>query len=242
MRLVKASCRFPLLLLALFSLQLQIQAGTLESEVEDVGANEKPNFLIIVADDMGWSDISPFGSEIRTPTLQQLADEGLAMGQFYVAPTCAPTRAMLLTGLDNHRAGVGAQMKNQAPNQLEYEHCRGQLLPEVVTIPEGLAPLGYQSVMAGKWHLAIDEAQMPNKGGFDRSFVLLEGGANHFSDREPIIPGNTVTYLEDGERASLPDDFHSTTHYTSKLIEYIDGIGGETPFLAYLASTAPHDP
>ena len=205
-------------------------------------ADEKPNFLIIVADDMGWSDISPFGSEIRTPTLQQLADEGLAMSQFYVAPTCAPTRAMLLTGLDNHRAGVGSQMRNQAPNQLAYEHYKGQLLPEVVTIPEGLAPLGYRSMMAGKWHLAIDEAQQPNNRGFHRSFTLLEGGASHFSDLEPINPGNTVTYMEDGEPVDLPDDFYSTTHYTSKLIEYIDEVEEQSPFFAYLAYTAPHDP
>ena len=205
-------------------------------------ADKKPNFLIIVADDMGWSDIAPFGSEIRTPTLQQLADEGLAMSQFYVAPTCAPTRAMLLTGLDNHRAGVGAQMKNQAPNQLEFEHYKGQLLPEVITIPEGLATEGYRSVMAGKWHLAIDEAQQPNNRGFDRSFTLLEGGASHFSDLEPINPGNTVTHLEDGQPVELPEDFYSTTHYTSKLIEYIDEIEQDTPFFGYLAYTAPHDP
>lgn len=207
-----------------------------------VRADEQPNFLIIVADDMGWSDISPFGSEIRTPVLQQLADDGLAMSQFYVAPTCAPTRAMLMTGLDHHRAGVGSQMKNQAPNQLEYEHYKGQLLPQVVTIPEALAPLGYESVMAGKWHLAIDEAQQPNNRGFDRSFVLLEGGASHFSDLEPINPGNTVTYLEDGKPADLPDDFYSTTHYTSKVIDYIDDMDDDTPFFAYLAYTAPHDP
>lgn len=217
-------------LVALLSLQFQ------------AFASEKPNFLIVVADDMGWSDIAPFGSEIRTPTLQQLADEGLAMSQFYVAPTCAPTRAMLLTGLDNHRAGVGAQMKNQAPNQLEHEHYKGQLLPEVVTIPEGLAPLGYKSVMAGKWHLAVDEAQLPNNRGFDRSFILREGGASHFSDQAPINPGNTATYLEDGKPVDLPDDFYSTTHYTSKLIEYIDEVEDESPFLAYLAYTAPHDP
>ena len=227
-----------IVLMMLFTLPIQ----SLAEEVAKTDKSEKPNFLIIVADDMGWSDISPFGSEIRTPTLQQLAEEGLAMSQFYVAPTCAPTRAMLMTGLDNHRAGVGAQMKNQAPNQLEYEHYKGQLLPEVVTIPEGLARAGYQSVMAGKWHLDIDEEQLPNHRGFDRSFVLLEGGAGHFSDLQPVNPGNTVTYLEDGQPVALPDDFYSTTHYTAKLIEYIDEIEDETPFFAYLAYTAPHDP
>jgi len=154
--------------LVLVALPIHVTANEVDGEAD----NTKPNFLIVVADDMGWSDISPFGSEIRTPTLQKLADEGLSMGQFYVAPTCAPTRAMLMTGVDNHRAGVGTQMKNQAPNQLEYEHYKGQLLPDVITIPEGLAALGYESVMAGKWHLAIDEAQQPNNRGFNRSFTL----------------------------------------------------------------------
>lgn len=103
------------ILLALTSLPFQAHSER---------ATERPDFLMIVADDMGWSDISPFGSEIRTPALQQLADQGLSMSQFYVAPTCAPTRAMLLTGLGNHRASVGSRMKNQAPNQLEYEHYK----------------------------------------------------------------------------------------------------------------------
>lgn len=221
-------------------MSFSVQAAGDEAVPERSG--DRPNFLIIVADDMGWSDIAPFGSEIRTPTLQRLADEGLAMGQFYVAPTCAPTRAMLMTGLDHHRAGVGTQMKNQAPNQLEHEHYKGQLLPGVVTIPEGLAPLGYRSVMAGKWHLALDDAQRPGNRGFDRSFTLLEGGAGHFSALQPVNPGNTVTYLEDGRPVELPEDFYSTTFYTSKLIEYIDAIGDEAPFFAYLAYTAPHDP
>lgn len=207
----------------------------------DVQAAEQPNFLVIVADDMGWSDIAPFGGEIRTPNLQKLADDGLAMSAFYVAPTCAPTRAMLLTGLDNHRAGVGVQMKNETPNQLGHRHYKGQLLPEVMTIPEALAPHGYHSVMAGKWHLAVDETQQPNNRGFDRSFTLLEGGASHFSDQEPINPGNTVTYLEDGEPVKLPTNFYSTTFYTDKVIEYIDE-AEQAPFFAYLSFTAPHDP
>ena len=225
-------------LLLLFLLALTPQVFSAETAPQ----NTQPNFLVIVADDMGWSDISPFGGEIRTPTLQQLAEEGLAMSQFYVAPTCAPTRAQLMTGLDNHRAGVGTQKDTHAPNQLGHEHYKGQLLPNVVTIPEGLARLGYESVMAGKWHLDIDRTQLPSDRGFDRSFILREGGASHFADQRPINPGNTVTYLEDGEPATIPSDFYSTTHYTSKLIEYIDEVPSETPFFAYLAYTAPHDP
>ena len=235
---MKTSILIPILMLV----TLHVSANESRNQTTKAKTTKTPNFLIIVADDMGWSDISPFGGEIRTPSLQSLAEEGLSMGQFYVASTCAPTRSMLMTGLDNHRAGVGTQKDTHAPNQIGHEHYKGQLLPKVVTIPEGLAPLGYKSLMAGKWHLDIDGSQLPSKRGFDRSFTLREGGASHFSDQQPINPGNTATYLEDGKPVALPEDFYSTTHYTSKLIEYIDEVEDERPFFAYLAYTAPHDP
>ena len=204
--------------------------------------DDRPNFLIVVADDLGWSDIGAFGGEINTPTLDALAENGLMMTQYYVAPTCSPTRSMLMTGMDNHPAGVGAMAGIQAPNQAGNRNYAAQLHDDVVTIAEALNADGYATMMSGKWHLAVDDTQTPDKRGFDRSFTMPEGGASHFADRKPIHPGDLPEYLEDGTPVELPPDFYSSIGYSDKIIEYLDQAGSDQPFLAYLAYTAPHDP
>ncbi|MEL7043607.1 MAG: sulfatase-like hydrolase/transferase, partial [Pseudomonadota bacterium] len=187
---------------------------------ESVEPPPAPNFLIVVADDMGWSDIGVLGGEIRTPTLDALAREGTVMTQFYVAPTCSPTRSMLMTGLDNHPAGVGTMHSLAAPNQTGRNYA-AQLHDDVVTMAEALGTRGYETLMSGKWHLAIDEAQRPHNRGFDRSFSLLTGGASHFADQRWLNPTEEVVYLEDGEPATLPADFYSSINYTDKLLAYL---------------------
>jgi len=204
-------------------------------------ADNKPNFVIVVADDMGWSDMGWLGSRIKTPTLDGLAENGTFMADFYVAPTCSPTRAMLMTGLSNHAAGVGSMHHLQAENQLGHLEYGAQLHDGVVTIAEALKTQGYRTMMAGKWHLSVDEEQNPDKRGFDRSFGLVQGGASHFADQLQITPLEKVEYKEDGKFIGLEPDFYSTIKYTDKLINYIDE-AGDAPFLAYLSYTAPHDP
>lgn len=209
----------------------------------DIHAKAKhPNFLVIVADDMAWSDIGAFGSEIRTPSIDGLAARGMTMSNFYVAPTCSPTRAMLMTGVDNHLAGVGTMAGVQTPNQLDSINYAGQLHDGVVTVAEALKAKGYTTLMSGKWHLATDPAQYPHNRGFDRSFMLGEGGASHFADAAPLYRGVSATYLEDGAAAELPEDFYSSTGYTDKMLEYLDTVDTNTPVFAYVAYTAPHDP
>ncbi|MEM1402272.1 MAG: arylsulfatase [Pseudomonadota bacterium] len=201
----------------------------------------RPNILIVVADDLGWSDIGALGGEIRTPTLDDLADHGTVMTQYYVAPTCSPTRSMLMTGLDNHVAGVGTMRGLQADNQTGRNYG-AQLHDALVTLPEALAAQGYETFMAGKWHLAVDETQRPHRRGFSRSFSLLPGGASHFADRKPLSPHEPVEYLEDGQAVELPASFYSSIGYTDKMLEYLQDRDHTRPFLAYLAYTAPHDP
>ncbi|MEM8564092.1 MAG: arylsulfatase [Pseudomonadota bacterium] len=201
----------------------------------------KPNFLIVVADDLGWSDIGALGGEIRTPTLDALASEGMVMTQYYVAPTCSPTRAMLMTGMDNHPAGVGT-MHNLATENQTGRNYGAQLHDAVVTLPEALSAQGYETFMSGKWHLAIDEDQQPQNRGFQRSFVLLPGGASHFGDMKPLSPTEPAEYLEDGVAVELDDAFYSSIAYTDKLLNYLKTRDKNKPFLAYLAYTAPHDP
>ncbi|GAB5504577.1 arylsulfatase [Pyruvatibacter sp.] len=202
---------------------------------------EKPNFLIVMVDDMGWSDPGFLGSKIRTPHIDALAERGTFMSNFYVAPTCSPTRSMLMTGVSNHAAGVGTMHTLQAPNQLGRIEYGAQLHDGVVTVAEMLKANGYATMMSGKWHLAIDEDQRPHNRGFDRAFGLLEGASSHFADQRQIGVLESVTYLEDGKPTELPDDFYSSIGYTDKIIEYMDG-ASDTPFFAYLAYTAPHDP
>lgn len=210
---------------------------------KDVSTTDsQPNFLIVVADDLGWSDIGAYGGEIRTDSLNALARQGLLMSQFYVAPTCSPTRSMLLTGIDHHRAGVGTMHDMRAPNQMDSIDYVGQLHDEVVTVAEVLQRRGYQTFMAGKWHLAVTPEQRPHRRGFNRSFALMQGGASHFGDSLPLYEGNPVDYFEDGKPASLAEDFYSSIAYTDKILEYLQSRKDNIPFFAYLAYTAPHDP
>ncbi len=205
-------------------------------------ADPPPNFLLIVADDLGWSDIGAYGGEIRTPNLDALAQRGLAMSQFYVAPQCAPTRAMLLTGVDHHAAGVGTMDGTQAANQRRSVNYAGQLHDGVVTVAEVLRAENYRTALAGKWHLAVDPSQHPHRRGFERSFALLNGGASHFGDGLGLHEGQTPEYLEDGQPVALPADFYSSIAYTDKLLDYLRAGPQDKPFFAYLAYTAPHDP
>ncbi|MEM8935014.1 MAG: arylsulfatase [Pseudomonadota bacterium] len=217
-------------------------SAPVQSEAEAIGDAAQPNFLIVVADDLGWSDVGAFGGEINTPTLDALADRGLMMTSFYVAPTCSPTRSMLFTGMDSHPAGIGAMAGIQAPNQTTRNYA-GELHDQVVTFSEALHNLGYETMMSGKWHLALSEAQHPNNRGFDKSFTLLQGGASHFADQQSINPIEIPEYFENGERIEeLPEDFYSSIDFTDKMLEYLQQRDGDKPFLAYLAYTAPHDP
>lgn len=205
-------------------------------------AASRPNVLVIVADDLGWSDIGAFGSEIRTPNIDKLARHGLSMTQFYVAPTCSPTRSMLLTGVDNHLTGIGTMADMQAPNQRASINYTGEMHDGVVTLAELLKAEGYDTMISGKWHLGFERAHWPDKRGFDKSFVLLNGGASHFSDAMPLSPSENVRYVENGKPVLLDADFYSSISYTDKALGFLAHRDPAKPFFAYLAYTAPHDP
>ena len=205
-------------------------------------ASQPPNILLIVVDDMGFTDIGAFGSEIRTPNLDRIAYDGVRLTNFHAAATCAPTRSMLLSGSDNHKAGMGSQYgpsayKDFPVGRVGYEKY---LHPRVATLPERLNDAGYHTYMAGKWHLGIDDEKKPSARGFERTFALMNGGSSHLELR-----GNgPKIYREDGEELSaLPDDFYSTNTYTDKMIEFIAAnADDDKPFFGYLALTSPHWP
>lgn len=206
-------------------------------------SDTRPNILLIVADDAGYSDVGCYDSEISTPNIDLLASEGLQLTAFHAEPNCSPSRAALLSGDDCHFAGMGAMPSLRTDNQTGKPGYEGHLTDRVRTLSEVLRDdAGYFTCMAGKWHLGHAPGQWPVDRGFDRSFSMLAGGASHWADNTPLIPGKPSPYAEDGKLVEkLPADFYSSRSYADKLIEYIDG-AGEKPFFAYLAFTAPHNP
>jgi arylsulfatase A-like enzyme len=209
-------------------------------------APERPNILLVMVDDMGWSDLGSYGSEIDTPNLDMLAVEGVQFTDFHASVSCSPTRAMLLSGTDNHLAGLGNMGEMLTPKQRGKPGYEGYLNNRVVSLAEVLRDNGYHTYMAGKWHLGHSEGQFPYSRGFERSFSMLFGGASYWSDMFGMLAEQEeiAEYVMDGERIeSLPDDFYATRSFTDFLIEAIRSNQADgNPFLAYLAFTSPHDP
>jgi len=227
------------------AVSLMALGGVAAADAATAQQDSRPNFLLLVADDLGFSDLSSYGGEIATPVLDQLAREGVRFTDFYVSPTCSPTRSMLLSGTDMHVAGLGNMQSLLAPNQLGIAGYEGVLNEDVVTVASLLRDGGYHTYMAGKWHLGYEPDQSPRARGFERDFSLLSGGASHFSDQwnlewqRPVAP-----YMEDGRPLEkLPGDYYSTKTFTDKMIEYIGSNRDDgQPFFAYMAYTAPHGP
>ncbi|WP_331710387.1 arylsulfatase [Sphingomonas sp. CCH5-D11] len=204
----------------------------------------QPNILVIVADDLGFSDLGAFGGEIRTPNLDAIAHEGLRLTGFHTAPTCSPTRSMMLSGTDNHLAGHGSMAELLAPNQRGQPGYEGHLPNDVATLADRLRGLGYATLMSGKWHLGTTADQQPARRGFDRSFDLAQGGGNHFGKDIASSPtARGTTYWQDGQQlASLPAGFYSSDAYADHLIEFLKAGDTGRPFFGYLTFTAPHWP
>lgn len=224
-------------------------------------ADQRPNILLIITDDMGFTDLGSFGSEIPTPNLDELAYSGVRLTNFHAAPACAPARAMLLSGMDNHEAGIGSMnIKRFFDNGTEpVQTAAGYGLPgyegylshRVAALPEVLRDAGYHTYMAGKWDLGralVDETN-PAGRGFESSFVQTTGTALHLRPADGgahggISRADPLVYRENWDVVTaLPEDYFSTEAYTDKIIEYIDeNRDDDRPFFAYLALTAPHWP
>ncbi len=203
-----------------------------------VEQTKRPNILLIVADDLGYADIGCYGGDIETPNIDNLASKGIRFSSFHTAPVCAPTRAMLLSGNDNHVAGMG-NMLISPREEFGYEK---RLTNRIVTIPSLLKQAGYHTYMAGKWHLGLTPESNPHKKGFEHSFVVLGGGANHYNNQSILKKGYS-NYTEDGETTKWNDGDYSTDFYTDKIIEYIDrDKDDDKPFFAFAAFTSPHWP
>ncbi len=203
-------------------------------------ASAKPNIVIMMADDMGYSDIGCYGGEIKTPNIDRLADNGLRFTQFYNAGRCCPTRASLLTGLYAHQAGIG-HMTNENERlrfDLGYPGYRGHLNRSSVTIAEALKPAGYKTLMAGKWHVGTFKGMWPVDRGFDEYFGIVRGASNFFR------PHPDKLLVRNRERITPGEDFYTTDAFTSNAIDLVRAAerNDDQPFFLYLGYTSPHWP
>jgi arylsulfatase A-like enzyme len=198
----------------------------------------RPNIVVILVDDMGFSDLGCYGSEIATPNIDKLASQGFRFTNFYNTGRCCPTRASLMTGLYPHQTGLGWMdgVDQKVPGY------KGEINNPCVTIPEVLKPAGYSTYMSGKWHVVahakdtLPQYNWPLQRGFDRFFGILTGAANYFA------PTNLIS----GNKGIKPGkDFYMTDALTDTALKYIDEhVAKKTndPFFLYLAFNAPHFP
>ncbi len=213
---------------------LNVAAGAALPALTGAASPRRPNIVLILADDMGFSDVGCYGGEIRTPNIDGLARSGIRFTQFYNTARCCPTRASLLTGLYPHQAGVGHMVDNPKP----FPGYRGDLSRRAVTIAEALKPAGYQTLMSGKWHVTpVTESKhnWPRQRGFDRYYGIIHGAADYF---------NPVTLVRDNDKAPLEgSNYYFTDAIAANAAGFIsDAARKPDPFFLYAAFTAPHWP
>ena len=203
----------------------------------------RPNIVILVADDWGFSDVGAFGGEIATPHLDALAAKGSRFSNFHVAATCSPTRSMLLTGVDHHRNGVGNMPETTPPEQQGKPGYAGVLAPDTVTLATMLRDVGYHTYIAGKWHVGKAPANLPGRRGFERSFIQADSGTDNWENRPYMMLYDTTYWFEQDQPAQLPKDFYSSRFFVDKTIGYIrEQAADGKPFMAYIGFQANHIP
>jgi len=196
-------------------------------------AAARPNIVLIMADDMGFSDIGCYGGEIATPNLDRLAAGGLRFTQFYNTARCCPTRAALLTGLYPHQAGIGHMVQNRGSPAYQ-----GYLNDRCVTIAEALRHGGYQTFMSGKWHVGENRPHWPVDRGFERSYALISGGSSYFQ----LDEGRKMA-IDDQPHTPPSENFYLTDAIADNAVRFIADSGSRAnPFFLYVAFTAPHWP
>lgn len=204
---------------------------------------QRPNIVVILADDWAFSDVGAFGGEMRTPNLDALAARGVRFNNFHVAGSCSPTRAMLQTGVSSHRAGLGNMPETIPPAHQGKPGYDAILNNRVTGFANQLQAAGYRTYFTGKWHLGKTPDKLPNAFGYDRAFALSQSGADNFADKPNLLLYQKADWTEDGKPATLPPDFYSSRFLVDKTIEYIDsGKTSGKPFLASVNFLANHIP
>jgi arylsulfatase/uncharacterized sulfatase len=222
---------------------LVLAMGCLAFGTHAFAAPKRPNIVVLVADDWGYSDVGAFGSEIATPNIDTLAREGVRFSDFHVTASCSPTRSMLLTGVDNHRNGVGNMPETMPDEHLGKPGYSGVLNDNAITVASLLRDSGYNTYITGKWHLGKTPDTLPNNRGFERSFIQADSGSDNWEERPYAPLYDKAAWFENGQPAHLPKDYYSSTFIVDKAMDYIaaDRQDGK-PFFAYLGFQANHVP
>ena len=203
-----------------------------------------PNIVILVADDWGFSDLGAFGGEIATPNLDALAQRGVRFSNFHTAASCSPTRSMLLTGVESHRAGIGNLRESTPRAHMSSPAYQGSLSQRVVTVSSLLKDNGYRTYVTGKWNVGSEPSNLPPQRGFDRSIVQGDTGSDNWDPAQRYLPHNDKSYwFEDGRSAVMPQKFYSSEYFVDRMIGYLDqDRASAKPFLAYVGFQANHVP
>lgn len=227
---------------SLLAALMAVTLGVLSAQASEP-TGSRPNIVFVLADDVAFTDIEPYGSEIRTPTLSALAGEGARFLNYHTAANCAPSRAMLMTGVNNHLAGVPNIPEMLSPRQRQAENYQGVLSKRVVTLASLLENAGYHTYLAGKWHLGSAPDQLPSARGFERTFALMDSGADNWEQRPYLPIYDDANWFGDGKRVSLPEDFYSSEFLIDKTMEFIEADREDgRPFFAYVPFQAVHMP
>lgn len=207
-----------------------------------IAQDQRPNILLILFDDVGFSGLGAYGADARTPRIDALAKNGVKLSRFYASPFCGPTRAMLMTGMDSHQVGMGTLVETVTPEMRALPGYSMRWSADQETIATLLSRAGYQTYVTGKWGIGEIGANLPNQFGFQRSYVMdATGGGNY--DAKPYLPGShSVEWFEDGAPVTLPEDYYSSRSLVDKMIDYVDAGDPARPFFAYLALQAAHMP
>jgi len=221
---------------------LVCQCTPTQKITQEITEQAPPNILLIIVDDLGYSDLGCYGSEINTENMDALAKEGLRFTNFYASPNCSPTRAMLMTGMDNHLAGIGAMAVG--PNQKGKPGYENFLNNRTVAFSELVKDKGYRTYYTGKWHLGTNEISNPNARGFDKAWWQVGGAPGSHFDLSAPNPRFKQYYFENKiPQREAPADFFSTNFFTDQLIAYLEEDTDKAqPFLGVLSFSAVHIP
>lgn len=216
-----------------YSIKLLSILGILLLSCDAKEKEPKPNIILIMVDDMGFSDLGYFGSKINTPNIDRLAQNGITFSQFYNTGRCCPSRAALLTGLYQHQTGMGDMV-----NDMGHPNYQGYLNNKCLTIAEVLKEGGYQTLMSGKWHLGGEKEHWPNRRGFEQFYGIPEGGGVYyypFHKKRNVVLNDSILQ---------PDEqYYTTTEFNRYALSFVkDALEEDKPYFLYLPHIAPHFP
>lgn len=224
------------------ALALTLGAMGSPAHAQPVENDSRPNILLVLLDDAGFMDFGAYGGDTRTPTIDALNKAGAQFSRYYSTPLCAPSRAALMTGMDAHRVGVATLAEALTDDMRRLPAYSMTWRDDQATVASRLKAAGYQTFVSGKWGIGDTGANLPNRFGFDRSWVLDATGSDNYSEKSYLPLYKEVYWFEDGERVSLPEDFYSSRNIVDKMIGFIGEADPEKPFFGFVSFLAVHMP